>query len=385
METVIYCKECLYPSLRPSIKFIDGVCSACISYKNRSNINYDERKKELISILEEHKSKDGKNYDCLIPISGGKDSTYQVWYIKNLGYNPLCVMATTCDMTILGRKNIDNIRNNLDVDVLELGSCLQTRHKLNKLSLELIGDPSWPEHTTVYTVSLQIAVKYKISLIVWGEAADEFGAVGITGKIDQKTKSREYQEEFGCLNGLRTQDVCELANIKPNKLLPYMYPSQSELENLNICEIFLGYFVNWDPYKNYIVSLSCGMECYNKKLENSPVNYISMDDYHVNIRDYFKYLKYGYGRYTDHLNQYIRRGIITREESLILVKQYDGPYPHSYLEKSLKDILATIGLTINDFEKLEYNFINRNLFLFDTNGKIIRDDNYRPMLKSPPF
>jgi hypothetical protein len=291
-------------------------------------------------------------------------------------------MATTCDMSELGRKNIDNIRKNLEVDIIEVASCLTTRHKLNKFSLETIGDPSWPEHTTVYTVPLNIAIKFNIKLIIWGEASSEYGTTGISGVVDQKEKTLEYQQEFGCLNGLRSNEICELTGIEQKKLIPYMNPKQDDIEKIGLTELFLGYFVPWDPYKNFMISSICGMESYHKKLENAPVNYISLDDYHVNIRDYFKYLKYGFGRYTDHLSQYIRRGLISREECVTLVKENDGPYPHSYLGKSLNDILETINLTKEEFDDLCDNYTNRAIFQYDDQkNDFVRKPDGSPKLK----
>lgn len=106
-----YCKRCCLPSTKPHLSFDEeGICNACRNYENRKNVDWDERKKELMEILDRYRSKDGSNWDCIIPVSGGKDSTYQVITMLELGMNPLCVTATTCDLTDIGRRNIENIK-----------------------------------------------------------------------------------------------------------------------------------------------------------------------------------------------------------------------------------------------------------------------------------
>src|SRR5690242_6753847 len=107
-----YCTQCVMPDTKPDLYFDEnGVCAACLNYQNRPATNWDARKTELKEILERFRSKDGKNWDCIVPVSGGKDSTYQVVRLLQLGMNPLCVTATTCDLSDIGRKNIENIKN----------------------------------------------------------------------------------------------------------------------------------------------------------------------------------------------------------------------------------------------------------------------------------
>ena len=107
-----YCKSCIMPDSKPDLSFDkDGVCNACRNYENRSKVNWEERKVELNQLLEKYRSKDNSSWDCIVPVSGGKDSTYQVIRILQLGLNPLCVTSTTCDLSDLGRRNIDNIKN----------------------------------------------------------------------------------------------------------------------------------------------------------------------------------------------------------------------------------------------------------------------------------
>ena len=114
-----YCKRCVMPDTKPDLLVDeDGVCNACRSYERRTEIDWEVRKRDLVQILDRYKSKNDTRWDCIVPVSGGKDSTYQVVRMLQLGLNPLCVTATTCDLSDIGRRNIENIKN-LGVDYIE--------------------------------------------------------------------------------------------------------------------------------------------------------------------------------------------------------------------------------------------------------------------------
>jgi N-acetyl sugar amidotransferase len=377
-----YCKKCLYPSTKPDLKFNEeGVCSACTCYENRKIIDWEKRERDFINIMEKHRSKDGSNYDCLIPISGGKDSTYQVWKILKLGYNPLCVYATTCSISELGRKNIENIKNRFNVDVLELSTNKKIRVQLNKYCLENLGDISWPEHVAIFTVPFQIAVKYNISLIIWGESPqNEYGAVGSVGG-DSNILDRKWMEEYGGFCGFRINDIKEILDLSHNKILPFIYPTDKEIRENKIQGLFLGYYFNWDEYRNYLISSANGFTTTEKKCENSIVNYCNLDCYYTGIHDYFKYLKYGFGRVSDHLSMYIRRGLISRKDSVNLLDS-DGVYPKTYLGKKLEEILSELNISIDKFNEICDNYTNKSIFKYDENKKdFVRRKDGSPELK----
>ena len=200
MINIKFCKICLYPETKPDLKFNDaGVCSACIAYKQRVKIDWKKREKDFIKLAKLYKSK--SNYDCVIPVSGGKDSTYQVLKANEYGLKPLCVNSTTCDLTPLGRRNLDNIKK-LGFDLIEYSPNLKVRKKLNAIGLRVVGDISWPEHIGMFTIPVTIAKKFNIKLIIWGEnSQNEYG--GPLEKINSKILDRRWLEEFGGLNGMR--------------------------------------------------------------------------------------------------------------------------------------------------------------------------------------
>jgi N-acetyl sugar amidotransferase len=380
---MFHCKKCLYPSTKPDLKFnTEGVCSACTSFVDRDNIDWKSREREFIDLLNKYKSHDGSNYDCIVPCSGGKDSTYQVWKILELGYNPLVVFVTTCDLSEIGRINIENIKNQFDVDVIEVCTNRKLRYKLNKYCLETLGDIEWPEHISIFTVPFHIAVKYNIKLIIWGECSqNEYGAVGQLGGNDN-VLDRKWMEEFGGLNGFRISDAEIILDLPRNKLIPFIYPEDEDLKRVGVMGLFLGYYFPWDEYRNYVIALSNGFKGLEFNCENNVVNYVAIDSYHVGIHDYFKYLKFGFSRATDHLSMYIRRGLFSREDALSLVNNCDGKFPSTYLGKKLEDILEKINLTVEEFNKICDNFTNKEIFLFnDKTGDFVRRPDGSPKLK----
>lgn len=141
-----YCKSCVMPDTKPDLQLDEhGICNACRSFEKRKEVDWDARYQELLKLLEKYRQKNGANWDCIVPVSGGKDSTYQVVRMLQLGLNPLCVTSTTCDLSPLGRANIENLKH-LGVDYIEVSPNPLVRAKLNRVGLTQVGDISWPEH-----------------------------------------------------------------------------------------------------------------------------------------------------------------------------------------------------------------------------------------------
>ncbi len=154
-----YCTNCVMPETKPDILFDErGVCSACRHFADRVDIDWGERHIELEAILERYRSHDRSRYDCIIPVSGGKDSTFQTLRVLELGMNPLCVTATTDKLTEVGRRNLANIRE-LGVDHVEVSTNPVVRRRINHLALTQIGDISWPEHVAIFTIPIRVSVQ----------------------------------------------------------------------------------------------------------------------------------------------------------------------------------------------------------------------------------
>ena len=367
-----YCKKCVMPNTKPNLRFDEeGVCNACRNFENRKEINWEKRKKSLEEILNRYRSKDGSNWDCIIPVSGGKDSTFQVIKMLELGMNPLCVTSTTCNLTEIGRRNIENLQN-LGVDHIEVTANRCVRKKLNKIGLIEVGDISWPEHVSIFTTPVRIAVNMKIPLIIWGEnSQNEYG--GPAGAVDNNVLDRSWLEEFGGLLGLRVSDLVSQDGIEKKHLIPYTYPTDEELKEVGVTGLFLGYYIPWDGYSNFLISQNHGFESWGKTIEGSSVDYENIDNYQVGIHDYFKFLKFGFGRASDLVSMHIRRGRLTRSDGMEIVKRHDGKFPWTYLDKPIEEILKPLDISVDEFIKICDQFTNKKLFLTDRNGNLIKD------------
>lgn len=369
-----YCTNCLLPSTKPQLTFNEnGVCAACISYWNRPEIDWEQRQKKFLSIVSEIKKNNKKNnWDCVVPVSGGKDSTFQALKLRELGLNPLCVTSTTCDLSELGKINIENLKQQ-GFDYIEFSSNPIVRKKLNRIGLEMIGDISWPEHISINTIPINVAIKFGINLIIWGEnSQNEYGGLEKAAKAKELTW--DWLLQFAGFIGLRVSDIEGMYGLEKKDLIPYYYPSGEEIKKAKIQSLFLGYFFPWDGYKNYEYAVKHGFKTYDKWVEGSYGDYENLDNHQTGIHDYFKYLKFGWGRATDILSMAIRRKKITRSKALEIIKEREGKYPSYYLKKSLKNILLDINMTIEEFDVICDKFTNKELFLCNNKGNLIKDE-----------
>ncbi|MCU8446548.1 N-acetyl sugar amidotransferase [Vibrio vulnificus] len=362
----------MYPETKPDLWFNEeGKCSACINFENRAEIDWVERKQEFLQITERYKSIDGSNYDCIIPVSGGKDSTYQVIKVLQAGLNPLCVTAETDSLSELGRRNLENLKR-LGVDHVNVTPNPKVRRKLSRLALREVGDIQWAEHVTIFTIPIQVAVEKNIPLIVWGENSQhEYG--GPAAAAENNVLDRRWLEEFGGMLGMRVSDLIGQDGITRKDLIPYFYPSDEDLKRVGVTGIFLGYYFPWDGYNNTLLAQAYGFESYPTPTEGSLVNYENLDNYYHRIHDYFKYIKYGFGRATDQANNHIRRGRLARKDIVDFLKHNDGAYPSVYLNRSLESVLKEIDLSKEEFDEICDRFTNKKLFKTDRKGNLVRD------------
>jgi len=313
-----------------------------------------------------------------VPVSGGKDSTTQVIRMIQLGMNPLCVTATTCDLSDIGRKNIQNIKS-LGVDYVEFSPNPVIRHKLNRIGLSQVGDISWPEHVGIFTIPVRAAVQYGVPLIIWGEnSQNEYG--GPAQASENNALDRRWLEEFGGLLGLRVSDLIGMDGIEKKHLIPYSYPEDDELKRVGVTGLFLGYYIPWDGYSNALIAQANGFTTYEKTVEGSVVNYENLDNHQTGIHDYFKYLKFGFGRATDIACLHLRRGRITRKDAIEMVNRHDGKFVWEYLGKSLEKILDPLEITVDEFIRICDRFTNKKIFKTDAKGNLVKDK-YQNLIK----
>ena len=364
-----YCKRCLYPDTKPQLVFDEnGICSACKNHELKEKIDWKSKEKELKEILEKFRSKNNY-YDCIIPVSGGKDSHFQTYTIKEkFGLNPLVVNFHPLDQTEIGKKNLDNLKK-LGVDCIEFSPNPNVYLKLARFGLKKLGDFQWPEHIGIFTVPVQIAVKYKIPLIIWGENPQfEYGQptdIAIDTILDRK-----WLEKNGgyFLDKIKPQDMIK-HGFELNDIQPYLYPSDEEINQVGITGIFLGSYIKWDIFKQLETVKAIGFQENDEPKEGTFNKWENLDVYFTVFHDYFKFLKYGFGRATDHASIEIMHGRISREQGLKLVKQYEGKIPRKYLKK----FLEFADMSMDDFIGICNEFTNKEIFKVDENENVVRD------------
>lgn len=358
------------PSTRPEQVFSNGTCDACqSSYHKHTSVDWQQRRNEFEKILKKYRG-DGSNYDCIIPVSGGKDSCYQSLTMRDkYGMTPLCVTHTPCELTEVGLRNLNFLRDQ-GFDLLQISGNRKSYKELVRIGFFKLGDCCWPEHIGVFTAPIRAAVNYKIPLLIWGENSQfEYG--GPATHRNNNFLDRNWLEQFQ-MSGHRLEDVVhdgvEFADIKT-----LHYPSDEEIRNVGVTGLFLGYFEKWDTKRNTDVCCSLG---WNKN-PDGPVEGAFNDIENLDckwvggLHDYMKYIKYGYGRATDQLCIEIRAGRMSRNEAVEALQNTDeGKIPWKYVP----DFLEYLDISQEQFLLNLDSFTNKMIFERDLeSGKLKKD------------
>jgi N-acetyl sugar amidotransferase len=368
-----FCKKCLFPETKPDLNFDnDGICSACVAASEKFNvIDWDQRAKDFYEIINYYKKPENEiGYDCIVPVSGGKDSTYQAYFMKYVcGMNPLCICFETTSVTEIGQVNLDNI-SKMGMDVIHFKKNHPVYKKMVIEGFRRVGDEMWPNHIGIFTIPVMFAVKFNIPLIVWGEnSQQEYGGPNLDS-VKSRHLNRRWLEEFGGLLGNRIQDMIGVDGITEKELTPYFYPSDEEIERVGVTGIFLGHYFFWDARKQLEIVKQHGFKSKpDGPVEGTYNDYENIDEKMHGLHDYLKYVKYGFGRATDHAGIDIRNNRITREKGLELVKQYDGKYPHY----AVSEFIAYSGLTKQEIDDVIDSYTNPIIFKQNEDGSFMRD------------
>ncbi len=369
-----YCNKCLFPETKPDLHFNDeGICSACVAAGEKDkNIDWKEREKQFLEITAHYKKKPNETgWDCIIPVSGGKDSTYQAYYMKEVcGMNPLCVCFETTSVTEIGQRNLDNIAK-MGMDVIHFKKNYSAYKSMVIEGFKRVGDEMWPNHIGIFTIPVMVAVKFNIPLIIWGEnSQQEYGGPNLES-VRSRTLNRQWLEEYGGLLGNRIQDMVGVNGITKKDLTPYFYPSDEDIDRVGVTGIFLGHYFFWDARKQLEIVKKHGFAVkQDGPIEGTYTNYENLDEKLVGLHDYLKFVKYGFGRATDHACIDIRNKRLTREEGLKLVKEYDGKYPHY----AVGEFINYSGMSKQEIDEVIDSFTNPILFAQDSSGKFIKDN-----------
>ncbi|MDG6219039.1 MAG: N-acetyl sugar amidotransferase [Candidatus Thermoplasmatota archaeon] len=379
--TVKYCSRCTYSSIAATPLTFDenDVCSGCRISDQKKNIDWDERWKKLEVIADEYRTK--SNYDIIIPVSGGKDSYYQTHVaIKELGLKPLLVTYHGNNYLPEGEYNLQRMRTVFDCDHIIFRPSEKVLIKMNRIGFKLQGDMNWHNHCGIFTVPIQVAVRYKVPLILWGEHGfmDIGGMYSYDDYVEFTAKYRFEHAQRGYdwydftdegLNNLGRPELQE--GLTEKDLLWAKYPSDDEIASIGVRGIYLSNFVNWDANVHAkIIIEKYGWRPAQQPFERTYRTFSNLDDMHENgIHDYLKFIKFGYGRATDHSSKDIRSGIMTREEGIEMIRKYDHVKP----QRDLQRWLRYVDMTEKDFDKICDTFRDKRVWRIE-NGYWVKDN-----------
>jgi N-acetyl sugar amidotransferase len=369
-----YCVKCVYPasSAAPLAFDDDGVCSGCRVAAQKGRIDWEDRLEELKEIVEEHRSRDGSNYDCVIPVSGGKDSHFQTYVATQiLGLKPLLVTYHGNNYLDVGLRNLRNLRERFGCDHIFYSPSVPVLKKMNRLCFRMMGDMNWHAHCGIFTYPVQIAVKHRIPLMIWGEHGftDLAGMYSHNDRIEMTAKYRLEHAQ----RGYDWHDMIEeTEGLTQQDLLWAKYPSDEELADVGVRGIYLANFVDWEANEQTRLMVDeWGFEPNPEPFERTYRRMSNLDDMHENgAHDYLKYVKFGYGRGTDHACKDIRAGKMTREEGIEMVRTYDPVKPM----KDLTRWLQYVGMSEEEFDATADTFRDPRVWVKDERGEWIKDN-----------
>lgn len=366
-----YCKRCLQPDTRPNTHFTQaGICPACDYFERLQHVDWQERYEILVDLLQNFPRKPGQQFDCIIGVSGGKDSTRQAMWVRDkLGLRPLlaCLSYPPEQVTRRGANNISNLIEQ-GFDVVLSAPAPGVWKKLMRESF--LRFTNWAKSTEMALFSSvpQLAIRYQIPLILWGENPGlQLGDLKTLGRTGYDGNNLRYMNTLagGDADWVRESGVAE------NELGPYRYPTPEEFDQHGLQIVYLGWFLgDWSLVNNGMYSVGSGLRIREDTVENTGdlAGVTSLDEDWVTLNQMIKYYKFGFGRVTDYCNEEIRLGRITREKAIELVSAYDDACSPQYIAS----FCEYIGITVDGFWKQVHQSVNRALFDVSADGKITR-------------
>jgi N-acetyl sugar amidotransferase len=365
-----FCIKCLQPDTRPNIKFDnDGVCPPCNYAEVMKEVDWTERRSHLDEIIGFGKNNSHSGYDCIIGVSGGKDSTRQAVFVKEeLNMNPLLVSLNYPpeQMTDRGAHNISNMIS-LGFDTITIGPAPRTWKKLMREGFIKYGNWARSTELSLFSSVPRLAVAYQIPLIFWGEnPALTLG--------EQCNNSDGYDggnmKNGNTLGGGKFDWLLE-NGLTPADILQYKYPADDEMSRAGLRIVYVGYFMDqWTKLDNGNFAATHGLRIRNENPSQMGdiLGVDSLDEDWVILNQMIKYLKFGFGKVTEIVSEEIRYRNMDRSTAIELVKRYDGTCSDSNIESFCK----FIDITVADFWRIVDGFVNKDLFQKDVSGKWIR-------------
>tara|TARA_Y100000768_G_scaffold63599_1_gene43721 strand:- start:23159 stop:24280 length:1122 start_codon:yes stop_codon:yes gene_type:complete len=329
---LLWCKNCLLPNSRPNLIIEEnGKCSACNNFTKKKIINWNKRKVEFIKLVKKIKNKKLR-YDCVIPVSGGKDSTWQTIKCLEYGLNPLAVTWKAPQRTKIGQENLKNLIS-LGVDHIDWSVNPDVEKKLTLESFKKFGSVAIPMHLAIFNIPILVASSFKIPFVIWGEnSAVEYGK--LNKNDNQKILSKKWFKNYGVTNNTEANNWVS-KNLPKSKLSSYFNYKTYSKDKFKTESIFLGYFFKWDPQKTFKISKKFGFKSY-KKARTGYYNFADIDDYFISIHHWLKWYKFGFTRIFDNLSLEIRNKRMSRNKAIKIIKSVGIKPPLEDIKKFCK-------------------------------------------------
>lgn len=358
-----YCKKCLMPNTRPGLEFDNnGVCEACNNFAKQKNVNWDTRFNELKKLCDKHRGSNGNNYDCAIAVSGGKDSHFQTYIMKEvMKMNPVLITVGNTDWTETGRRNLDNLSETFGCDVIMIQPNRRVCKIMFKKAFEEIGQPSWYLDSLIYAFPYRMAMQLGVKLLVYGEDVNyTYG-----GKFKEETPSAMLQPSNDIVKPYWDKWL-EDGQLSEQDLSSARAPPVEQCKEFGLEPIFLSYFIPWNSHHNYEVAKRWGFHHLGHEYEREGFieNYDQIDTIGYLLNIHLKYLKFGHAYPTDIASRWIRYGLKTREEMIPFVEKQDPQLDQGVVDR----FCEFIGISPRDFWKNMDKWYNRNLFEQDQDG-----------------
>jgi N-acetyl sugar amidotransferase len=380
LQKMRYCAKCVYPGVAATPLTFDesGVCSGCRVAAQRDVVDWDERLQMLRELADEYRS--DANYDLVIPVGGGKDSYFQTHFaVRVLGLKPLLVTYHGNNYLPEAEQNLQRMRHVFDADHIILRPSVDMLIKMNRIGFRLQGDMNWHAHCGIFTVPIQVAVRYKVPLMLWGEQGymDLGGMYSYNDFIEFTAKCRKEHSLRGYdwydftdegLERLGRPDLKE--GLTAHDLLWAQYPSDEEIDEVGVRGIHLSSYARWEANDHVkLVMNEYDWQPARKPFERTYRMMSNLDDMHENgMHDYLKFIKLGYGRGTDHSCKDIRAGILTREQGVEMVRKYDH-----VKSSDLKRWLDYVGMAEEEFDAVADTFRDRRVWRIE-DGQWVKDN-----------
>ena len=373
-----YCSECLMPNTKPNLNFLDGICNTCHYYRNykftKGKINWNLRKKQFSYLIKKIKKMKAPLFDALVPVSGGKDSIFQVDRLLNKKLRILAVNIDYGFKTEIGISNLNNI-SKMGATLMTVRPNLKTHSKILKISFLKYGDPDLMSHCMLHAFPIRVALDLKIPLALLGEnSAIEYS--GSIEKYDPKRMTNMWFKKYAASFDITPKVFSKKHNINYGLLKNYDLPSDYELKKIN--PVFSSYFYKWNSQTNLKIAKKHGFKTLKKPGEGTYRNYVGIDEKINRIHQYLKYLKFGYGRATDHVCEDIRNKKLDRNlGKKIIIKHDRSPISKYYY----KEFIDFIGINEKTFFKTLKKFTNKDLFNIKGNEFILKNNSFNNDIK----